>query len=146
MENCCAAHQSNNPEEFACPSCNTKGKQVGIITLKSLLIPSALERLEPHNEYRFCATSTCEVVYFDQYGQAFDTSQIKVPVYQKDNNEDTPVCYCFGWTRQRLLESEKTASDSISAHVKAGRCGCDVNNPQGSCCLGNVTQYIRNKE
>ncbi|WP_082053339.1 putative iron-sulfur cluster-binding metallochaperone [Gordoniibacillus kamchatkensis] len=145
MENCCVTNHNNISESFVCPSCNNSGKQVGIITLKSLLTPTALEQLNPNNNYRFCSTSTCEVVYFDQVGQFFNTAQIKVSVFQKDSNENTSVCYCFNWTRQRLTESGKTAIDSISSHVKAGRCGCEVNNPQGSCCLGNVTQFVRSK-
>lgn len=28
-------------------------------------------------------------------------------------------------------------------HIKADRCGCEVNNPQGSCCLGNVSAFIK---
>ncbi|HEV2197528.1 MAG TPA: DUF998 domain-containing protein [Candidatus Acidoferrum sp.] len=31
----------------------------------------------------------------------------------------------------------------ISAEVKAGNCACEVRNPQGSCCLGNVTAVVK---
>jgi len=31
----------------------------------------------------------------------------------------------------------------IRNHVQEGRCGCEVNNPQGACCMGNVTEFIR---
>ncbi|MFF2093838.1 (2Fe-2S)-binding protein [Paenibacillus sp. NPDC058174] len=130
-------------EEFKCPSCGDAGKPIDIITLKSLLNPSALEQLEAKNEYRFCQSSNCDVVYFTQNRRLYVKEQIKIPVYQKDNSENTPVCYCFSWTRQRLSESGKAAIANISSHVKAGRCGCEVNNPQGSCCLGNVTQFIQ---
>nr|WP_272942629.1 hypothetical protein [Alicyclobacillus hesperidum] len=31
----------------------------------------------------------------------------------------------------------------VTEQVQADRCGCEVNNPQGSCCLGNVTTFVR---
>lgn len=31
----------------------------------------------------------------------------------------------------------------IRENIRENRCGCEVNNPQGSCCLGNVITYIR---
>lgn len=30
----------------------------------------------------------------------------------------------------------------ISAGIKAGPCACDLRNPQGSCCLGNVRGVV----
>jgi hypothetical protein len=50
-----------------------------------------------------------------------------------------PVCYCFGWRRGQLQDpSNCHATDEITAHIQAQRCGCEVNNPQGCCCLTNV--------
>jgi len=77
---------------------------------------------------------------------SFDKDTLKVPVYQKDDALDVPVCYCFGWTRERLIQAVQKNEhpiDHIRQHVQANRCGCEVNNPQGSCCLGNVTAYVR---
>ena len=33
--------------------------------------------------------------------------------------------------------------EHIRENIKENRCGCDVNNPQGSCCLANVTSYMK---
>ena len=92
-----------------------------LITLKSLLTPAALERLEPHHEYRFCERPECPVVYFSNQGDAFTTNDLKVPVFQKDNGYDVSVCYCFGWSRQRLQQElvatgHSTAIESITAY------------------------------
>lgn len=44
---------------------------------------------------------------------------------------------------QELEETGRTtALKEITIHTKAGRCGCEVNNPEGSCCLGNVNRLI----
>lgn len=78
-------------------------------------------------------------------------NDLKVPVFQKDLKEDVPACYCFNWTRARIREEIKQTGKSeavleISMHIKANRCGCEVNNPQGSCCLGNVSSFIKQVE
>ena len=132
-----------------CPKNETKGKKVKSITLKSLLKPSALENLNPDTTYYLCEASDCSVVYFNEKGQSFSTEQIKVPVFQKDKSLDIPVCYCFGWSRDRIQQEiiqtgKSSAEANIRGHIQAGRCGCEVNNPQGSCCLGNVRQLSKN--
>ncbi len=33
--------------------------------------------------------------------------------------------------------------DDINAGIQAGQCACDLRNPQGSCCLGNVREAIK---
>lgn len=140
---CCASPPSVTS---TCPSCDTTGKAVPLVTLKALLTPAALATLDPGAAHRFCPDGGCDVVYFSPtriYGQA----DIKVAVYQKDEHGTTPVCYCFGHTRADLemavLEGRVEAvTQSIQAHIKAGRCGCELNNPQGRCCLGNVNRAL----
>lgn len=146
MSDCCKP--TNHFENVLCPSCNHKGKRIHLITLKSLLLPNALVKLDAGTTYYFCSTPSCNAVYFNEDGLIFQQHDLKVPVFQKDKNLDTPVCYCFDWTRRKLNEAFDTDNDnkvinSISAHMKENRCGCEVNNPQGSCCLGNVKAYVK---
>ncbi|AXQ50905.1 putative iron-sulfur cluster-binding metallochaperone [Lysinibacillus fusiformis] len=149
MGNCCS-----NAEEIIiesngnCPTCKNKAKSVKLITLKSLLKPSALETLNAKKNHYFCSNADCDVVYFDTNNKKYFVSDIKVAVYQKEDSTTTPVCYCFDWTKVKLkeyVENELTSNpvDHIRENIKENRCGCEVNNPQGSCCLGNVTIYIR---
>jgi len=145
-KSCCSA--SSNPESESrwqrlCPQDGTPGKSIQPITLKSLLLPAALEQFNSAAAYGFCPSLKCSVVYFSEQGQIFATSDLKVPVFQKDVNDDVPICYCFGWSRRRIREELNqigfsSAVTTIIAHIQAKRCGCEVNNPQGSCCLGNV--------
>lgn len=126
-----------------CPHDRSQGKPVKVLTLKSLLVPQALERLNPPADYQFCSSANCPVVYFSAAGDVFTTDDLKVPVFQKDPGQEVPVCYCFGWTRHRIQAIDESFSivDSITKHIQAGRCGCEVNNPQGRCCLKNVRDY-----
>lgn len=150
-EYCCPSlspKDSKSRWQRLCPQDGTKGKPIQLITLKSLLLPVALEQLDSASAYGFCASPNCSVVYFSEQGQTFTIDDLKVPVFQKDFNEDISVCYCFGWSRQRIRKDfsqsvKSNVVDIITAHIKAKRCGCEVNNPQGSCCLGNVRLVIK---
>ncbi|WCK52986.1 (2Fe-2S)-binding protein [Aneurinibacillus sp. Ricciae_BoGa-3] len=131
-----------------CPMCGEKGKDINLLTVKSMLLPIALETLDAHQTYRFCASDNCNVVNFGDQGGRFTKDDVRLPVFQKDHGQDTNVCYYFDWTRSKIMEEirttgKSTAVSSISSHIKAGRCGCDLNNPQGSCCLGNVTAAVK---
>ncbi|KQL45799.1 (2Fe-2S)-binding protein [Brevibacillus choshinensis] len=144
----CCAPTNTEDVKTECPSCGENGKKVQLITLKSQLKASALETIEPENFYVFCSNSSCPIVYFTgNHSQTFVENDLKVPVYPKKQSADVPVCYCFDWTRERLLQANGTddqkPADQIKAHVQAGRCGCEVNNPQGACCLGNVNAFVR---
>lgn len=84
------------------------------------------------------------MVYFGREA-AFRRDDVLVPVFQKEPPGDRTVCYCFSETEgdiRREIEETGRASafQRITALVKAGRCACELRNPQGSCCLGNVAR------
>lgn len=153
MSQCCNPGQPTEKvpvmsRQRICPNNGTKGNPVELVTLKSLLIGAALEKLDPQSTYTFCPSSDCSVVYFSNTGQTFTTVDLNVPVFQKNFDEQIPACYCFDWSRQRIREEiEQTGTStvvaSITTHIKAKRCGCEVNNPQGACCLANVRDTVQ---
>ena len=141
MESCCTVELATAASPTHCPECGKPGWFVDRITVKAMLRPEALMRLSAP-EHRFCATPECAVVYFG-IEEAFDRGEIVVRVFQKEPAGDRPVCYCFGIgegdLRLELTETGRsTAWDRVTALVKADRCACEVKNPQGSCCLGNL--------
>jgi hypothetical protein len=120
---------------------------VDVITVKSLLTPEARAVLDPRARFAFCREPSCATVYFAD-GQIYRIQDVAVPVFQKDPSSAVPACYCFGWTRASIREEimrlgHSTAAEVISAHVRAGRCACELTNPQGSCCLANVLAVAR---
>ncbi|MDQ6423066.1 (2Fe-2S)-binding protein [Paenibacillus sp. LHD-117] len=147
MDCCTPSNNQKKSNTTSCPSCGEKGKSVPLITLKSLLKASFLETIEPDNTYFFCPNSSCHTVYFSgDHSQTFEEDALKVSVFQKSSGMGVPVCYCFNWTRERLFQAtsdNQRPIEQIKKHVQSNRCGCEVNNPQGACCLGNVTAYIR---
>ena len=132
-----------------CPQCGAAGRPVEVLTLKALLRPDALARLEVGASYFFCAAPACDAVYFaGEAASVYHKPDLEVRVGQKESDDPIPLCYCFGHTRASVREEiERTggssAPASITAHIRAGRCGCDVNNPSGACCLGEVNKTVK---
>lgn len=132
-----------------CAECGGKGRALDTITLKALLRPDALARLDAAAAYRFCPGPACPVVYFaGQAGSVYHQEDLEVRVGVKETRDPVPVCYCFGHTRGSIWEEiretgRSTAVESITAHIHAGRCGCEVNNPSGACCLGEVNRVVK---
>ncbi len=59
---------------------------------------------------------------------------------------DVPLCYCFDLTRRSVADEiagtgQSSAVAAITELIKAGQCACDVKNPSGQCCLGDVRRY-----
>lgn len=138
-------------EQGQCPRCGSKGKKVDTLTVKALLAVS-LEQLRAQ-AYRFCRTPDCPVVYFSTDGQeVYGEEELREQVHQKHPTADQVfVCYCFrhtpGSIRQELLaQGQSSVVEAIQAGIAAGQCACEIRNPQGSCCLGNVTATVRRLE
>ena len=134
-----------------CPACGATGIAVEPITLKALLTSDGLRRGVPSSP-RYCANAQCQVVYFDTAAAVvFPETNVIVPVRAKHpDNDAIPLCYCFGYTEKSIRDEieqtgASTATRSITAEVKAGRCACEVKNPKGSCCLGDVARVERNR-
>ena len=134
----------------ACSECGKTGKPVQGQTVKSLLSISLREVKEV--QYLFCRTQSCSIVYFSSDGeQVFTVGEFRERVYQKEPEaEEVLVCYCFRHTVGELHtardEGRIAIVDNINAGISAGQCACDLRNPQGSCCLGNVNRLIKQLE
>lgn len=134
----------------ACPTCGKVGKPIQAQTVKALLSVS-LRQVQAAN-YLFCRTQTCPVVYFSMDGeQTFTVEEVRERVYQKEpETEEVFVCYCFNHTigefRTASANGREAMVDDINTGINAGQCACDLRNPQGSCCLGNVRNLIKRLE
>ena len=131
-----------------CPSCAQAGSPVDRITLKALLTADGLRRGIPARP-RFCGTAGCPVVYFDVDGGAtFTEAELTVRVYAKHPNEaGAPVCYCFGVTAGAMSgEGARELRESVAREVQAQHCACEVKNPKGGCCLGDLVRLERGHE
>lgn len=130
-----------------CPQSGSKGRRVDGATLKAMLSVSLTELRDI--TYFFCKDADCPVVYFSEDGtQTFTKDQVRERVYQKEpDNDDVFICYCFrhtlGSIEAEFAAGYSTLIDTINAGIHAGQCACDIRNPQGSCCLGNITALVK---
>jgi hypothetical protein len=99
--------------------------------------------------YLFCVTPACAVVYYEvASGACFTQEQLREPVYQKQpERDDSLICYCFRHTVGAVRNGDNERQESILADItegiQAGHCACELRNPQGACCLGNVRGLMR---
>lgn len=149
MSSCCTPAGCTIERDAAtdlCPICGNKGLSLDPITLKALLTADGLRRGVPPSP-RFCSTPSCSIVYFDNAVPVrFAESDVTVVVHAKHpEDEDVPVCYCFGDTLGTIRDAKmrtgaSSTSKTVSAEVKAGHCACEVRNPKGVCCLGDIAK------
>ena len=133
-------------ERPRCPVSRARGVAVELQTIKALLRETALTRFEP-GAYSFCADSTCPVVYFSESGPTFATTDLRVSVWQKVLSGERTFCYCFGETEAAIRaeiarDGSSRAAERVRAHIQAGRCACEIRNPRGRCCLGELMAAV----
>jgi len=148
MSDCCSTENTKEKNQVTvCPNCKNKGKAVELMTIKSLLVQDAMKRLIPSPNYYFCRTFDCPIVYFND-SISFIKDELIVPVFQKENSNSTPVCYCFGFNKENIIDDvakngKSTIREEVTQYVKDNKCGCEFRNPQGDCCLGNIGQVAK---
>jgi copper chaperone CopZ len=107
---------------MTCGACATAVKQV-------------LKKVEGVKEARVSYEEKSAVV-------TYDAAKVTPEKIAHAITEKLPT-YCFGHSPGTIRgEAERTgssgASKRITAEVKAGHCACEVKNPSGTCCLGDV--------
>lgn len=131
-----------------CPACGESGAPVNRMTLKALLNADGLRRGVPAQP-RFCGNADCPIVYFDvDRDVTFREADLTVRVYAKHPNDaEMPVCYCFGVSVGAMANGRaRELRESIAAEVQAQHCACEVKNPKGGCCLGDLVRLERGAE
>ncbi len=147
MDSCCVPESSQSGDiVINCPACGNRGANVELRTIKGLLTSDALPRLQCLS-HRFCKSPSCDVVYYDEAGATYQTSDVRSLIWQKAAEGNRTICYCFGETEAALRAAvEHNTSDVIDrvrAHIGAARCACDIRNPRGACCLGDLTSIMK---
>lgn len=147
MSSCCGSPDTQMAAVTPrCPRSGTKGLAVDLVTVNALIRKSVRTAVRK-GPYRFCADPACAVVYFDGEGQVFTSADLSVSVWQKEVAGARIICYCFG-ENEASMAHEFTETNRCGAvrrvrdHIAAGRCACEVRNPRGTCCLGDVITAV----
>jgi hypothetical protein len=147
VHKCCSTACETELDVTVCRKCGHRGQRVSRQTIENMLTPESLSRLETGN-YFFDASPDCDVVYFSNERDSYFTKHdIKVRVGIKETQDPIPLCYCFGHTAESVhaeVESIGTSTvvERITQQVSAGNCACEVKNPSGRCCIGEVNKAV----
>ena len=146
-DNCCTPQPKGKEP---CPLCEEKAKGVLAKTVAHLLTAQAKLRLSCLEGFYYCKTSNCEVVYFRE-GEILTQKDLAVTVGLKDGASPATVCYCFAWTKEKIRDElkehgETNALNDIKAKMEDPGCSCEILNPSGGCCLGDVGKVIKEEE
>lgn len=141
----CCTSQPKGKE--ACPLCGALAKGVLAKTVEHMLSDQAKLRLSCLEGFYYCKTPSCEVIYFRD-AEILTQKELEVTVGLKEGATPATVCYCFDWTIEKIqaeldATAKTTALEDIKAKMKNPGCSCEILNPGGGCCLGEVEKAIK---
>jgi len=143
---CCSIPSAEGGATARCPGSGTEGTAVEWTTVAALIRGP----VPPRQDLRLCRDRDCEVVYYGTAGARITVDELTVRPGFKAGG-DGLLCYCFlhreaDVARQLEASGETDVLESIQAEVRDGQCACEVRNPSGKCCLGEVQRTIRRLE
>lgn len=134
-------------ERNVCRRCGLAGR---IVTRKTVShhVKSGALQLIGDDEYKFCPTSNCQVVYYSSAGREFTVEDVREAVTVKAHGDSRPLCYCFGFMEGDVRREIEQSGDSfiparISGFIRDKLCACEIRNPAGVCCLGEVNKTVK---
>ena len=146
---CCVPKDIVSDQKAICKRCSHKAKSVGIITLYHWLQNQFLKSIRIDVAYFFCESQNCQVVYFsNETDQYYSIRDVRNRIGIKESDSPIQVCYCFDYTEESIRDQieqtgSSTAAEDITAKIQSKLCSCEVRNPSGKCCLGNVKAAIK---
>ena len=148
MHSCCGSSCEIEKLANVCRRCGAHGQPVARETLEALLTSDALRWLW-RGPYFFDRSPDCEVVYFSNENDSYFTKRdLRVRIGIKESDPPIPICYCFGHTVESARSEiqatgRSTVAARITKEIQAGNCACEVTNPSGRCCLGEVNKAVK---
>lgn len=130
-----------------CPACGEAGRLVKNITVKNLVNVEYVDSVN-NLDFAICMNENCDTVYFSfDENVIFDKSQIKEPIWFKNDANPKYACYCSKVTFEQVHDAVRTLGDKnmkkVIDHTGAMQnCQCEINNPLGICCHETIKQAI----
>lgn len=133
------------PAEPRCPTpdgCDALGVSVTRKTLVAQLGEETAQRLAEPAYY--CASSSCDVAYFDGWGLWIPRSALRRPIYPK--SPSAPVCACFGVTADDIrADAEAGCKDRVKdllLRAASAEARCETESPCGRSCAAEVRRLF----
>jgi len=74
--------------------------------------------------------------------------ELTLRVYAKHPDDaNVPACYCFAVSVGSMCDAARSRElrEMVTREVQAGHCACEVKNPKGACCLGDLVRIERSE-
>ena len=148
MDCCCSGVQmTKETPQNACGQCSEIGRGIARQTVVHHVKSEKLSCVD-NGEYKFCPSENCPVVYYSASGKTFTIDDVRELVTSKAKGDSRPLCYCFGFTegfaRQEIAQTgESSVPAQVTQFIKEKLCVCEVRNPAGACCLGEINRTVK---
>jgi hypothetical protein len=128
----------------SCPRCGNLATEVGRGPLDTHVLPEHRQRLG--DRAWCCSSESCDVVYFDAFGQSVRVVELRKAVYPY--KPDAPLCACFGLTMDDI---EADVNDGVPVRIRelyaksqSAEARCATLAVDGQCCLREVQRiYLK---
>lgn len=148
MDCCCSGIKTAiDAPQTACGQCNETGRTVSHQTVVHHVKSEKLSCVD-NEEYKFCPSNNCPVVYYSAAGRVFTVEDVRELVTVKASGDNRPLCYCFGFTegdvrKEITQKGESSVPKQVSQFIKEKLCVCEIRNPAGACCLGEINRTVK---
>lgn len=135
MSDCCGStcETKLKSSKLACPVCHQVALDVPTRTMMQH-IKDVWQYDFIAEQYYFCRTEYCDVVYFTENGQCLNKADIRTRIGIKEQDDSALICYCFGVSKAAAA-TNKEVKDFVVKQTKESTCTCETANPSGRCCL-----------
>ncbi|MCH7732286.1 MAG: hypothetical protein IIB44_07185 [Candidatus Marinimicrobia bacterium] len=144
MSDCCSIPDTNTEkDELICPICGEKGRPVKAQTIRSLTKRDWENYHLIGNGFYCTNPGDSTVYYFSTMDAVVKKDDVVDRVGIKETEEPIFVCYCFRHTKSKIISDFKehgysTIEKEVRQKVNDKLCSCEVTNPSGRCCLGDI--------
>jgi len=152
MAGCCSISvEAERQDKKSCPNCGKIGKPVQALTIKALTKKDWPGHQKITDGYYCTNPNDPTVYYFTDKNLTIDTQDVSVRVGIKEVEEPIYVCYCFKHTKAEISEDFRvngysTIEEDVRKKVKEKECFCEISNPSGKCCLGDIRRVFTQRK
>ena len=136
MSDCCSSsscYTKTKPNKYRCPACLQQNVIVSTDTIfHHIISPWQWKKIDQN--YYFCNTPECDVIYYGQDDSMIKKPELRTQVGVKEDSDNVLICYCFGVSIDEAAHNP-AAKAFVIEQTRQHTCACATRNPSGRCCL-----------
>lgn len=130
-----------------CPSCSNRGIKVNSDTIRKHLKKDIYVTVKSNkDDFNFCISPHCNTVYYaNESREIFSQEEVKHKIAAKNQDLDTPLCYCKRLTKQDAIDIIESGEEDVSQKILdeiGDSCKCSKTNPKGVSCVEDISNFL----